>query len=71
MALKSKFYLLRAQNEKYRDIAYDIVTSAQETDDETKSVAKELQDVSAQCRIECDRMNSSFIRIAVKHFKVT
>lgn len=68
--LKSKFYLLIAQHEKYRDIAYDIVTSAQDTDDETKSLAKELQDVSDQCRIECDLMNSSFIRIAVQHFKI-
>ncbi|MEH8164889.1 MULTISPECIES: hypothetical protein [Aeromonas] len=67
--LKSKFYLLRSQHEKYRDIAYDIVTSAQEEDDETKLLAKELQDVSDQCRIECDLMNSSFIRIAVKNFK--
>ncbi|MFM5570793.1 hypothetical protein ACET8Q_09175 [Aeromonas veronii] len=68
--LKSKFNLLIAQHEKYRDIAYDIVTSAQETDDETKSLARELQDVSDQCRIECDLMNSSFIRIAVQHFKI-
>lgn len=68
--LKSKFYLLRAQHEKYSDIAYDIVTSAQEADDETKFLAKALQDVSDQCRTECDLMNSSFIRIAVQHFKI-
>ncbi|MHC6656489.1 hypothetical protein [Aeromonas salmonicida] len=68
--LKSKFYLLRAQYEKYRDIAYDIVASAHETDEETKILARELQNVSDQCRIKCDLMSSSFIRIAVKHFKV-
>lgn len=68
--LKSKFYLLRAQHERYRDIAYDIVTSAHETDEETQLLVRELQDVSDQCRIKCDLMNSSFIRIAVKHFKV-
>lgn len=69
-AFKIEIYLLRAQHEKYRDIAYDIVKSAQEEDDETKLLAKELQDVSDQCRIECDLMNSSFIRIAVKNLKV-
>lgn len=67
--LKSKFYLLRAQHERYRDIAYDIVVSAHETDEETMFLARELQDVSDQCRIKFDLMNSSFIRFAFKHFK--
>ncbi|MFQ2419060.1 hypothetical protein [Aeromonas caviae] len=67
--LIKQFNFLRKKNDKFIDVAHEIILSAKKMAEEEQTLARGLQDISDQCRTEYDKMNSAMVKFCIKHFK--